>query len=755
VATAEERLKIIVEASDRASAIVQGMARSVANAVNDITAAFSDLSTATGGIFSAYMIRQAAEYQIELAKTAAEVDRVRDAFRNLQGTDATQTLDQLRAASRGTIADLDLMLSANKAMMLEVAQDADTLSRLMVVAMERGRAMGRSASESFTDIVTGIGRLSPWILDNLGIVTGGEAAYAQYAETLGKTVEQLTAAEKRQMLLNKVLEFGSAEAQSAGRAILDAAAQYERLDAQVANLKANLGGLATLGTGLPISIIVAATATELQAANSAFDRMRGHRETLADLRKEVWANRDAIGGWNTALLLAGTLIQELNVGTGLTKDGTDALTDAAQRQMAQMMGNEAMTRAMVGRYSELEAAARGAADGTDELTEAELRRAILTGKQAGYGMVGGLVPGQEGALRSQAASDALDLYLQREEENRKKLENAIELGQRAGTGAIGAIMGGTEGERRSQAASDLLDLTLAQAEATGKVNDAEFAYQLSTRDTAGQIELLTQKLSTLDEGSVEYYNTLTRIQNLQNSMAKSGAKLYDQSIAEMRSLAESLLQPTGVTALDMAQTKLGTYTDKWDEYARRVRAAGNDVKSEWRNLVPVEILQQGEDAIKAWTAAEEEAFYSGQRPQEVNWDSFIENARREVERQLARENLVNEAMARLAEAGIGGVSRAQVAAQFGVMNTGAVGTDAATQLSDGMKLVNVGKAYTESFDTQFRAEEERWLEMGKLSVTWISSGVVKATNEGAADRLVKYLYDALLPKLQVALQGYP
>ena len=52
-------------------------------------------------------------------------------------------------------------------------------SPLMEVAGARAKAMGISTPQAYNDIKQRVfGRVSPLILDNLGILTGGEAGFA-------------------------------------------------------------------------------------------------------------------------------------------------------------------------------------------------------------------------------------------------------------------------------------------------------------------------------------------------------------------------------------------------------------------------------------------------------------------------------------------------------------------------------------------------------------------------------------------------
>ena len=92
-------------------------------------------------------------------------------------------------------------------------------------------------------IVTGIGRMSPLILDNLGILTGGAQAFQLYAFETGRAADEISDAEKKQLLLNTVLNDATTAALKASQTTDDAATGYERLGAAAQNLKTTLGDL--------------------------------------------------------------------------------------------------------------------------------------------------------------------------------------------------------------------------------------------------------------------------------------------------------------------------------------------------------------------------------------------------------------------------------------------------------------------------------------------------------------------------------
>jgi len=176
---------------------------------------------------------------VDMGKAADASDRLRSSFDGLAagaGVSSSEIMTRLKQASGGAIAEYDLMLAANKAMILGVADSADEMGKLMEIARTRGAAMGLSATQAFNDLVTGLGRGSALILDNLGIVVDAEATNAAYAESIGKTVAQLTEQEKKQALVNATLK-------EATGAALPAASAYEQMGAGMADLKIAFGEL--------------------------------------------------------------------------------------------------------------------------------------------------------------------------------------------------------------------------------------------------------------------------------------------------------------------------------------------------------------------------------------------------------------------------------------------------------------------------------------------------------------------------------
>lgn len=256
---ADARLGILLDAKNNASAAIsqvngqlQNLGRTAQNinagGVGGLNSALAGLAGGVGSALAGIGIGIGAiktgEAVVELSRLAIQADVVRESFDQLSagaGQSSDALLDALQQASGGAIANSNLILAANRAMLLGVADSADEMSQLMQVALARGRAMGLSAEQAFSDIVTGIGRMSPLILDNLGIVTGGEKVFDEYAAALGRTAESLTDVERKQALVNSVISSSRSIVAGMKAPVDDGALALQRYDAAMQNLRVSVG----------------------------------------------------------------------------------------------------------------------------------------------------------------------------------------------------------------------------------------------------------------------------------------------------------------------------------------------------------------------------------------------------------------------------------------------------------------------------------------------------------------------------------
>jgi len=201
------------------------------------------LTAAAGLAGMAYVGKQALDLVGDLYMLGAQAMRTETAFRDLAkgaGGSADAILSAIKKASGGTVSEMDAMAAANKGMLLGLGANAEQWEKLTEVARVRGRAMGLTVTQALDDITTGIGRESRMILDNLGIVLDMDAVMSQYAETLGMTAKELDATQRKQAILNSVIEEGQ-KLIPAGGIAPDAADRVEELASAWADVKVEIG----------------------------------------------------------------------------------------------------------------------------------------------------------------------------------------------------------------------------------------------------------------------------------------------------------------------------------------------------------------------------------------------------------------------------------------------------------------------------------------------------------------------------------
>ena len=106
-------------------------------------------------------VAEAAEAGMEMAETS---DGVTKAFKDM---DQPDLLDNLRKATKGTVNDVQLMTAAVQAKDFRIP--LEDLGKYLQFAQLKAQQTGQSVDYMTNSIVTGLGRKSPMILDNLGI----------------------------------------------------------------------------------------------------------------------------------------------------------------------------------------------------------------------------------------------------------------------------------------------------------------------------------------------------------------------------------------------------------------------------------------------------------------------------------------------------------------------------------------------------------------------------------------------------------
>jgi|GEM_PF-2853441 len=200
-------VQIILKAVDEASSTIEKVSSHFAGLGKALgafgKAAALGLGTATGAF--AALGGAIAKFTID----AAPVAGIKASFEGLAesaGVAASEMLAALEKASAGMISQRDLMVSFNRAAQLVSLDFAKNLPEAMQYLRKVAASTGESLDYLLNSLVVGVGRLSPMILDNLGIQIQLTDAYERYAKQLGKSVEELTKQEQQTAVMNAVLE---------------------------------------------------------------------------------------------------------------------------------------------------------------------------------------------------------------------------------------------------------------------------------------------------------------------------------------------------------------------------------------------------------------------------------------------------------------------------------------------------------------------------------------------------------------------
>lgn len=177
MATATSNLRVIINTITKGSPKLTGLQNDLAR-----------VGVALGALATAGAI---AKQAFDFAEEGARINLLKQqstTFAKSFGLNMDNIIDSIKEASYYTVSEMDAMLIANKALALGVTASTDDFAKLMTIAMERAPLMGMSVTQAFEDIVTGIGRRSPLILDNLGLVIEKGKEYADASALMADVV---------------------------------------------------------------------------------------------------------------------------------------------------------------------------------------------------------------------------------------------------------------------------------------------------------------------------------------------------------------------------------------------------------------------------------------------------------------------------------------------------------------------------------------------------------------------------------------
>jgi len=258
--------------------------------VGSLTESLKKMAVGLGIAFSA---QQLVQFGKEVVNIAAKAEGVERAFARIG---SPQLLDGLRKATRGTVTDLNLMTTAIQASNFKIP--LEELATYLQFATQRANETGKSVDYMVESILTGVGRGSIEVWDNLGFSLGEVRKHLN-----GVAVESLSVGERAKLmskLVNEELVKMGDQAdttadhlaqlstkfdnikKSIGGAIIEAAKFFEIIDDSKAE-----GGLLRMGErAKQVAYALGVVNNELRGINDETEKQQALEEKLAQKRAE-------------------------------------------------------------------------------------------------------------------------------------------------------------------------------------------------------------------------------------------------------------------------------------------------------------------------------------------------------------------------------------------------------------------------------------------------------------------------------------
>jgi hypothetical protein len=281
------------------------------------------------------------------------------------GRTAGYTKTQMEAAADGIARQgITMLESRNSAIKLVQAHvDLANASKLARIAQDAAVIGNINSSEAFERLVNGISRGNVLILRNIGINVSLQNAYAQMADSLGKTTKELSDNERVQARLNAVIERGADIAGTYEAAMGTAGKQILSMQRYVDDLKTKFGE--TFNEVLTVSVM--ALTSGLKDANGEVSELAKNGQLAEwgrDLASIMVGVANAIDNILNGAKMAGTWAAHFkasgDIDTQFGRKYGDATTDQ-QRQKVRNEWSAALTEEQ-SQYEAAQVALAGQAD---------------------------------------------------------------------------------------------------------------------------------------------------------------------------------------------------------------------------------------------------------------------------------------------------------------------------------------------------------------------------------------------------------
>lgn len=199
------------------------------------------LETLRNVTFAAGVLGTTFSKAFDMAEQGAQITQTAIAFEHFSTSIAgvPDLLEQLNAGAAGTISEFELMRSTMTLVAGTTQEAGAGLARAAPQLLEIARAaqiLNPALGDTtyfYESLATGIKRLEPRWIDNLGLIVRARDAYAKHAQALGISTQALTAEQKSQAFLNEVLRVGNLLIEQNGGAVSSAVDPYSRFRVEI------------------------------------------------------------------------------------------------------------------------------------------------------------------------------------------------------------------------------------------------------------------------------------------------------------------------------------------------------------------------------------------------------------------------------------------------------------------------------------------------------------------------------------------
>lgn len=184
------------------------------------------------------------EVLIDLGTRGAAVSDLAEGFAALSssvGAASEQMLGALREGVAGTLSDFDLMQLANKALGAGLIKTTEDMKTLSEGARALAKRTGGDTKEAFDTLTSAIASGRTAQLKQLGLFVDSKVAVEAFAKSVGKSVSDLTDAERAQALSAATLAQLKQELLTAAPPAADFGERIEQVRSALTNLRDSIG----------------------------------------------------------------------------------------------------------------------------------------------------------------------------------------------------------------------------------------------------------------------------------------------------------------------------------------------------------------------------------------------------------------------------------------------------------------------------------------------------------------------------------